>query len=78
MSDPGVGTGTPQAPASPQGWSERATCAIDRLPTDDGHTHTRAEWFAHRTAEIKANLEAKAPGDMHEPRPYPASRLHFE
>lgn len=73
----GVGAGTPQAPVTAQNRSEGATCAICERPTTDGHTHSRAEWFAYRTAEMKANLEAKAPGDMHEPRPYPASGLHF-
>lgn len=26
----------------------------------------------------RSERAASAPGDMHEPRPYPASRLHFE
>lgn len=67
----GIGAGTPEALVAPQNRSERATCAIDGRPTEDGHTHTRADWYEYRR-------RTRAAGDMHEPRPYPASDLHFE
>lgn len=71
----GLGAGTPQAPVTPQNRSERAACAICERPTDDGHVHGMDEWFQHQQEQRR---KARQAGDMHEPRPYPASGLHFE
>ena len=69
---PGVGTGTPEAPKHPQNRSEGPQgTASDRARRARGGR-------GGDLPEGKFERAARQAGDMHEPRPYPASRLHFE
>lgn len=61
----GVDTGTPEAPVTLQNRSERARLARGGR----GEVDAKPGKYERAT---------RAPGDMHEPPPYPASRLHFE